>query len=206
MRDWKAEAEARGRALDALGAELRAALAARPDWSEATYQRGLFTGKWAGQWDAPDYTARELTLSTHDGKDLTPTIHAFKKRRGGGVTDELYAATVAEALAWIDTPRSETTITERAKEAEMRALEAAAAPKRVDLAGLAATKGEAGRNGKGQTFQVLDVDGIGRVRLTLAGADLVVTLNRRRVTVPDPGMEGRGQAVRAAVESILARA
>jgi hypothetical protein len=191
-----AEAEA---ALDAMLDELRQALADRDGWNE-----------WELTWtrvelgdDHLPRTHLEIRWARAAGDDwLKPRfgLWCLKKNGRGQATDEARFATAAEALAWIEQPRSDTTLTERAAAEEDRRY---ANRDRVNIAGLVGRRTDAGRDSKDHLFRVVEFEEIGRVRITdLAARSWRVSFGRKGQVVTPAEGEAPGKAVRAAIEDL----
>ena len=186
-------------ARDAMLDELRGLLAERSGWRE---REGTFSHDEFGE-DRLIHTARRITTARgRTGDWLTPVFELWctKADGRGQVTDEERFTSAAEALAWIETPRSDTTPGERARAEEERRY---AERDKVDIAGLAGRRVDFGRTGKGEVFRVVEFEGVGRVRITdLGPRRWRIALNRRtRVVAPKEG-EHDGKAVRAAIEEM----
>lgn len=193
---------------DRLAAELRAALPGQHlPWRE-----------WEDTWSAVELSAtreivtkRKLTLVRRD----TPSrdhafpaprfiIEATRWNRHGQPCDEASFTDTAEAIAWVEMPRSADTIGERASaEAARRDAERG----KVSLAGLTGERVTVGRNGKGELFQLVDFTGIGRVRIThLPAGAYRVAHQRRTLTVHREGNAAdTAKAMRSAIEQLSGR-
>lgn len=179
--------------------ELRAALTDRDGWHE-------WEQTWShverGEGHLPQ-THREIRPARGHGPDwMTPVFDLWcvKKDGRGQACDEARFTVVAEAVAWIEQPRSETTLFQRAQQENDRRWERR---NRVNIASLVGERVDAGRNGKGQWFRVVEFEGIGRVRITDLGIRRfrVVLARRSRVVTLGEG-QGPGVAVRAAIEEL----
>ena len=186
-------------ARDAMLDDLRGLLAGREEWRE---WESVLSCNETGE-DHQIHARRRIGAARGKGEDwLTPVFELWcTKTDGHGlITDEARFTSAAEALAWIETPRSDTTIIERAKaEADRRYAER----DKVDIAGLAGRRVDFGRTGNGELFRVVEFEEIGRVRITdLGPRRWRIALNRRtRVVAPAEG-EHDGKAVRSAIEEM----
>jgi hypothetical protein len=191
-----AEAEA---ALDAVLDELRQALAGRQGWNE--WER-TFSHLEVGE-DRLPRTRREIRTARGRTEDwLKPRfeLSCEKKNGAGQATDEARFTSAAEALAWIEEPRSDTTIVDRIKDEEARRF---AERDKVDLAGLAGRRTDAGRDGKDRWFRVVEFEEVGRVRITdLSPTSWRVSIGRKGTVVEPAEGEDARKAVRAAIEEL----
>ncbi len=184
------------RNIDELQAELTAAMAGRPGWRE-----------WNQFWSHTEmcgpgepHTIRRLHVQALGGG--RGEIHASKDNRWGQPCDVQDFTDAAEAIAWVETPRSEDTVQHRAAMAEIAAY---ARRNDVDLAGLKGVKVDSGLNPKRQQFHVVDFPApVGRVWLTsLGGGEWRVSRNRRNSTVTVPADQaGVKAALRAEIERL----
>lgn len=186
-------------ARDAMLDELRQALIGRDGWTE---WESAFTHVEFGD-DHLVNTRREIHAARARTEDwLKPQfeLRCEKKNGAGQATDEARFTSAAEALAWIEEPRSDTTIVDRIKAEEARRF---AERDKVDLAGLAGRQVDSGRTGSGRQFRVVEFEEVGRVRITdLSPTSWRVSIGRKgRLVEPAEG-EDAAKAVRAAIEEL----
>jgi hypothetical protein len=154
-----------------LQGQLNELMQGRPGW-------GAWEGKEWCKTDSPEpgviHTRRYLNVR------YGSKIHARKYNGHGQPCDVADFDDVAEALAWVELPRSEDPIQHRM---HMEEMERYARRDDIDLDGLKGKRVDSGLNPKRQHFDVVDFDGK-KVRITSLGEGRFrVAYNRKTETV-----------------------
>lgn len=174
-------------------AELTEALAGREGWS-VSGSRWSHT-EFSGPGDR--HTIRELSIR-YGGK-----IHVCKSNGHNIPTDVEEFDNVAEAVAWIETPRDPLSLQHRLNMAELKRY---AKRNDVDLDGLKGKKVDSGLNPKRQSFSLIEFEGFeGRVRLTTLGENSWrLAYRRRSATVTSDSRDEAKALLRKALEQLKA--
>lgn len=191
--DMRADLAAALAAREQREAELTEALAGREGWS-------VYGSRWSHtEFSGPGdrHTIRDLGIR-YGGK-----IHACKSNGHNIPTDVEEFNDVAEAVAWIETPRDPEPLQHRLAMAELKRY---ARRNDVDLDGLKGKKVDSGLNPKRQSFSLIEFDGYeGRVRLTtLAENSWRLAYRRRSAVVTSDSKDEAKALLRKALEQLKA--
>lgn len=181
---------------DTLRARLDAALTDRDGWKQWQQTWTHHESSGPGQL----HTVRSLDVRWSPSG---PVVHAQKDNRWGQPCDIREFTDVAEAIAWVETPRSKDTVQHRRAMAETAAY---ARRNDIDLDGLKGVRADSGLNGKRQHFDVVDfVAPVGRVRLTrISDHQWRIHRQRRSAVVETPAdSDGMKAALRAGIEALV---